>query len=134
MRLLDEEEQRYYCDKDDQLWLGKEQRWLEEIAPETEQEQRMSPGFNDQEMLLAAKIVYHPEVVDGIRGRYQIIWDQALMKLDFDNIDRAIKIMAEKGWKAISITSLSRGPGSNPLGGGSAMYMYALLERSTSSQ
>jgi hypothetical protein len=90
----------------------------------------MSLDFKDQEMLLAAKIVKNPESVDGIRGRYQIIWDQALAHLSFDNLDRAIKIMAEKGWKAISITSLSR---PSALGGGPAMYMYALMERSTPS-
>lgn len=28
MQLVDEEEQRWYCLKDDQVWLGKEQRWL----------------------------------------------------------------------------------------------------------
>jgi hypothetical protein len=27
MKLLDEAEQRWYCYKDDQIWLGKEQRW-----------------------------------------------------------------------------------------------------------
>jgi hypothetical protein len=28
MKLVDEGEQRWYCLKDDQVWLGKEQRWL----------------------------------------------------------------------------------------------------------
>ena len=28
MQLVEEEEQRWYCLKDDQLWLGHEQRWL----------------------------------------------------------------------------------------------------------
>jgi hypothetical protein len=134
MHLLAEEEQRYYCYKDDQVWLGKERRWFDDDSQAAVEGKSGSPeqkgtslDFKDQEMLLAAKIVNHPEIVDDIRGRYQIIMDQALVKLGFDNIDRAIKIMAEKGWKPISITALNRGP--DPLGGGStATYLYALLE------
>lgn len=33
MKLLGEEEQRWYCFKDDEVWLGKKHRWLEETAP-----------------------------------------------------------------------------------------------------
>ena len=28
MRLLNEKQERWYCYKDDQLWLGKEERWV----------------------------------------------------------------------------------------------------------
>lgn len=39
MSLLDEEEQRYYCHKDDQLWLGRKKKWVGEIEPESKQTQ-----------------------------------------------------------------------------------------------
>ena len=35
MILLDKDVQRYYCSKDDEVWLGKEQRWLRQIAHNT---------------------------------------------------------------------------------------------------
>ena len=59
-------------------------------------------------MLKAADIVKDPSLVDQIRGRYQTIFDvnSGLKSMGFDNFDRAIKIMAEKGWKAISISVL----------------------------
>lgn len=37
MSLLDEDEQRWYCLKDDQVWLGKAQKWVGR-APQTEQQ------------------------------------------------------------------------------------------------
>jgi hypothetical protein len=41
MQLLDEENQQWYCYKDDQVWLGKEQKWKEPPVeqPQTEQTQ-----------------------------------------------------------------------------------------------
>lgn len=76
-------------------------------------------------MILATKIVAHPDVVDGIKGKYQIIYDQALVGLKFDNLNIAINIMAEKGWHCINIS------GFNAAGSilSQAFYMYALMEK-----
>jgi len=40
MKLLDEEEQKWYCSKDDEVWFNKEHRWQEQVKkPTTEQTQ-----------------------------------------------------------------------------------------------
>ena len=41
MQLLDKDEQRWYCYKDDKVWLGKEQKWQDEIPPEAEVTRKM---------------------------------------------------------------------------------------------
>ena len=85
-----------------------------------------STSFADQKMLLAASIVGNPALVDQIRGSYQTIVDQTLgvKSLAFDNLDRAIKIMGEKGWRPVSIAT------NNIVGAGFIAYrIYALLER-----
>jgi len=76
-------------------------------------------------MILASEVIRKPEIVDEIKGKYQILYDQALTKFKFDNMNKAICIMAEKGWKCISISTYN-------LAGGilsSAVYMYALMEK-----
>jgi hypothetical protein len=81
--------------------------------------------MQETKMILASKIVSNPEIVDEIIGKYQIIYDQALARFKFDNLNKAICIMAEKGWRCVNITSfnLSGGPFST------ATHMYALMEK-----
>jgi len=76
------------------------------------------------EMVFANKIVRNPEIADEIEGKYQIVVDQTLAHGKFDNLNKAICIMAEKSWRCINITSFS-------LSGGIAKqsYMYALMEK-----
>ena len=79
-------------------------------------------------MILAPEIVRNPEIIDEIRGKYQILYDQTLANFQFDNLNKAICIMAEKGWKCVSITTF------NFAAGGiisTANYMYALMEKIT---
>ena len=85
----------------------------------------MSADFGDQKCLLASEIVKNPsEVLQKIRGRYQTIYDQSLVGSKWDNFDKALKIMAEVGWRVIGITTLW-----NPSGIGTAQYIYGVLER-----
>jgi len=69
----------------------------------------MTDKFEDQRFLRAADIVENPEIVEKIRGMYQMIGDLS-MKGMFHNLDRAIKIMAENGWRASGITVASGAP------------------------
>ena len=77
-------------------------------------------------MLWATKIVSDPNIVEEIKTKYQIICDQALVGLKFDNLNKAINVMAEKGWRCIGITSF------NAAGQAifsQAFYIYALMEK-----
>ncbi len=76
-------------------------------------------------MVLAASILSNPLMIDAIQGKYTIVYDQALASLKFDNLNMAINIMAEKGWRCVGITSY------NMAGQifSQAIYMYALMER-----
>jgi len=76
-------------------------------------------------MILASSVIKKPEIVDEIKGKYQILYDQSLANIKFNNMNKAICIMAEKDWKCISITTF------NLVGGiiSNAIYMYALMEK-----
>ena len=81
--------------------------------------------MEDGDMILASEIVRNPEILDKISGAYQMLYDQALASFKFDNLNKAICIMAQKGWKCLGIASFN-------LSGGifsSANYMYALMAR-----
>lgn len=77
------------------------------------------------EMISAPVIVGNPEVIDKIENKYQIIFDQALTYPKFDNLNQAINIMAQKGWKCVNITSLNVAAGFK----GTATFLYALMEK-----
>jgi hypothetical protein len=76
-------------------------------------------------MILASQIISNPAIIEEIQSRYLIIYDQTLVGVRFDNLNRAINVMAEKGWRCVSITSF------NAAGQmlSQAFYMYALMER-----
>ncbi len=60
----------------------------------------MSAEFKEEKVLVAEEIVKNPGIVDGIRGRYQIV--MAHSKDGFESMNRALKIMGEKGWRLVS--------------------------------
>jgi hypothetical protein len=76
-------------------------------------------------MLLATEVLANPSLVDKLIDKYVILFDQALVGLKFHNLNRAINVMAEKGWRCTSITSF------NAAGQlfSQAFYMYALMEK-----
>ena len=78
------------------------------------------------ETLRATTIVFNPSIVEEIKNRYQIICDQALFGVKFNNLNKAINIMAEKGWRCIGITSFNAaGQAIFP----QQLYIYALMEK-----
>jgi ribosomal protein L40E len=40
LELIDAQRQGWYCYEDDQIWLDKEQRWMEETTEQLEQQER----------------------------------------------------------------------------------------------
>ncbi len=60
--------------------------------------------YSNQKMLGAAAIVKDPSILDQIQGCYQTVLDFST-GVQQNNLDKALKIMADKGWKAISMTS-----------------------------
>ena len=76
-------------------------------------------------MIFAPDIVKNPQIVDKIESRYQIIYDQSLTKPRLDNINEAINIMAEKGWKCINILPMNM----PAVFKGAAIIIYALMEK-----
>ena len=77
-------------------------------------------------MILASNILSDSSPLAEIKDKYLVIYDQALTGLKFDNLNRAINVMAEKGWRCVSGTSF------NAAGQaifGQAIYMYALMEK-----
>jgi hypothetical protein len=77
-------------------------------------------------MIAANKIVNDPKIVDQIDRKYQIIWDQSLTDNTCNNLNRAINVMAEKGWQCVRIAAVNR---LSPTMSTSILVMYALMEK-----
>lgn len=71
-------------------------------------------------MLFAPNIVSNPEIISEIDGKYQIIYDQSITDFKFDNLNEAICMMSEKGWRCVNITVFYD----------KFRVMYALMEKS----
>ena len=56
-------------------------------------------------MIRATTIVENEGIVGEIKGKYTVIYDQSLLNIKFDNLVKAINVMAGNGWKCTSITS-----------------------------
>jgi len=73
--------------------------------------------------LEAIQIVDNPQI--EVEGRYLIIGDTTILKQTFQNLNKAINIMAERGWKCINLTSVMLAGGFT----GVRISCYALMER-----
>jgi len=66
--------------------------------------------FKDLKMLIAAELVRNPDVAKNLPGRVRTLCDQSmgLTGITFDNIERAMNIMAGHGWtpKAMAVETL----------------------------
>ncbi|MEM3389629.1 MAG: hypothetical protein QW334_00160 [Thermofilum sp.] len=54
-------------------------------------------SVKDLKMVAASDIVKNPE--QELEGRVRTIYDQALAYPRFDNLEKALNILAEKGWR-----------------------------------
>lgn len=80
----------------------------------------------NETMKLAAEIIKNPKLLDQYSGQYLIVMDQAITYPRFDILNQAICLMAEQGWRAINIASISNTIGIK------ANMMYVLMERKLS--
>ncbi len=69
----------------------------------------------------AKAILKDSNMIQEIPGKYTIIYDSSQIGLTFDNLVRAINIMASSGWRCINISSMKSTLGSN--------VAYALMIR-----
>lgn len=75
-------------------------------------------------MLSAPEVVRDPAMLDEYPGAFLILFDQAVLYPRFDNLNRAICMAAERGWRALSISNLNM-----PILTTATSIMYVLLER-----
>ena len=76
-------------------------------------------------MIAVGVILKTPEIIDEIKDKYQIICDWSMVKGKFDGLNKAINVMARKGWRCLSITSFGMSGGLL----GTDSHMFALMER-----
>lgn len=77
----------------------------------------------NETMKLAAELIKNPKLLDQYSGQYLIVMDQAITYPRFDILNQAICLMAEQGWRAINIATISNTIGIK------ANMMYVLMER-----
>ncbi len=77
----------------------------------------------NEAMKLAAEIIKNPKLLEQYSGQYLIVMDQAITYPRFDILNQAICLMAEQGWRAINIATISNTIGIK------ANMMYVLMER-----
>lgn len=58
------------------------------------------------ESILAKDIVNDPDLIDLIPGKYVIVWDNG-----FNNLNKSLNMMAEKGWRCHSFAISGAGIG-----------------------
>ena len=75
-------------------------------------------GAGSGDSLMASNIVKKPEEIDRILDPYVLLWDSSVTP-GMNNMNKAINLMAKKGWKCISICI-------EPVGG---TTMYALMQK-----
>jgi len=78
-------------------------------------------------MLQAVTVLADPTRLDKYPSPYLILVDKAISSLQFDNLNRALCLAAERGWRPLSISCLN-----SPVMIQSQSAMYVLLERSGS--
>ena len=67
--------------------------------------------FKDLKMIMATEIVRNPESVKELTGKIRTLYDRSTrisnLPIKFDNLERAMSIMAENGWspKTMAIES-----------------------------
>lgn len=78
--------------------------------------------FKDLKMIRAGELVpgpglgSHPEIADGLQGKYRTIWDTSMKGGGLDNLEKAVNILADKGWKPVLMAA---GTG----------FVYVMMER-----
>ena len=55
-------------------------------------------------MVSASDIIRNPE--QDLEGNIRTIFDQSLAGLTWDNMEKALSILAEKGWRPVCMTAL----------------------------
>jgi len=73
-------------------------------------------NINEVKCIDAKDIVNQTVKIEEIQGKYVVIHDRSLSE-KFNNLNRAICLMAEKEWKCVNITF------------GANVYLYALMEK-----
>ena len=74
-------------------------------------------------MVSAREVTKDPKVVTAYPSRYMILYDLSLSNFTFDNLNRAICFLADRGWVPVSITAA---PSSGGMG---SLHMYALMRK-----
>lgn len=62
-------------------------------------------ALKDIKMIKADDIVSHPEMVDDLPGRFRTIWGFSMKGGANNDVERAMNIMALKGWRPTAITT-----------------------------
>ena len=70
---------------------------------------------DDQHMMYATNIVKQPAVIESYTGKYVLVADSSSGST-YHNLNKAICIMAENGWRAVNLTGKDRD-------------LYVLMER-----
>lgn len=83
----------------------------------------MSKEAADQSMLLATDVIKNSPSFKDYSGKYLILYDQALAKIKFDNMNRAVNVAAKQGWKPIEMSTMFDSDGF------AARYMFVMMER-----
>jgi len=89
-------------------------------------EKASSTSDAHSEMISASAILSDSSIFKDVKDRYLVIYDPASKGLKFNNLNKAINVMAEKGWKCVSITNYNT---TGEAGSAQGIHMYALMEK-----
>lgn len=58
------------------------------------------------EEVTVSEIFSNPEKIDGLKGKYIIVFDQAVNSKGFQAMDEVLNMMVRKSWKCIDVIIL----------------------------
>jgi hypothetical protein len=70
------------------------------------------------ECITANQIVSNPELINSIKRKYVLVYNVSATDVKFNDLSKAINLMAEKDWRCLNICSYTV-----------KNAMYALMER-----
>ena len=56
--------------------------------------------------LAVSDVLVNPEKIDKVKDRYVVLFDEVPEGKDFHDMDNAIKLMTEKGWRCVDMVLL----------------------------
>ena len=79
----------------------------------------MGDSFEDFKMIKAVDVISKKNDVVKLKGKFRTVWDQSMTGLTWDNLEEALNILGEYGWRPVTSAISEK----------NSRIIYVILER-----